>query len=170
VNSSGRNICNGSCRSLADIVDKATRSRMMSGIRGKDTAPEMIVRRGLHARGFRFRLHDRKLPGRPDIVLPGRKAVIMVQGCFWHGHDCHLFRWPASRPDFWRAKISGNVERDRQNALGLRTAGWRLLTVWECAVKGRERLPEDQVLAAIAGWLVDGNDEMEIRGISHGAC
>lgn len=165
-----RDICNASCPSLADIVDRATRSRMMSRIRGKDTAPEMLIRRGLHARGFRFRLHDRKLPGRPDIVLPARRAIIMVQGCFWHGHDCHLFRWPASRPDFWRAKIRGNVERDRQNALALQTAGWRLLTVWECALKGRERLPEDQLLAAISSWLTDGSDDMEIRGISHGTC
>jgi DNA mismatch endonuclease (patch repair protein) len=155
---------------LADVVDKATRSRMMSGIRGKDTAPEMIIRRGLHARGFRYRLHDPRLAGRPDLVLLGRRAILLVQGCFWHGHDCHLFRWPTSRQDFWREKIGGNIQRDRETVHALRGAGWRLLTVWECALKGRARLPAERVLSDIARWLVEGGEELEIRGIDHGAC
>lgn len=138
---------------------------MMSGIRGKDTAPEMLVRRGLHARGFRYRLHDRRLPGRPDIVFPSRRAVILVQGCFWHGHDCHLFRWPSSRQEFWRAKIGGNVERDKRNADALKGAGWRVLTVWECALKGRTRLPVDAVIDGIAAWLRSDTDDYEISGL-----
>lgn len=138
----------------------------MSGIRGKDTAPEMIIRRGIHARGFRFRLHDRRLPGRPDIVLPKYHAVIEARGCFWHGHDCHLCRWPSTRQEFWRDKIRGNVERDRRNALALHEAGWRVLTVWECALKGRTRLPAEEVLSTIADWITGGEDDMEIRGRS----
>lgn len=137
---------------------------MMSGIRGKDTAPEMLIRRGIHASGFRFRLHDKKLAGKPDIVLPKYKAVINVQGCFWHGHDCHLFRWPSTRVEFWRNKISSNVERDRKSLLALRSAGWRVLTVWECALKGREKLQTDYVISTIADWLTAGDDQEEIRG------
>ena len=84
---------------------------MMAGIGPANTKPEMMLRRGLHAMGWRYRLHDPKLPGRPDMVFPGRKAVILVNGCFWHGHDCHLFKWPKSREQFWRHKISGNCAR-----------------------------------------------------------
>ena len=110
----------------------------MSGIRGEDTRPELIVRRGLHARGFRYRLHDRKLPGKPDLVFPGPKAVILVHGCFWHGHGCHLFKWPASRIEFRKEKISGNRERDAGNLARLRDAGWRVLVIRECALKAAE--------------------------------
>ena len=119
-----------------DVVDAATRSRMMAAIKGRDTKPEMIVRRGLHRRGFRFRLHDRALPGRPDLIFPRHRAVIFVHGCFWHGHDCPFFRWPKSRPEFWRAKIGANIERDRAVRTALRAADWRVLTVWECAFLG----------------------------------
>lgn len=149
---------------MADIVDKATRSRMMSGIRGKHTAPEMLIRRGLHARGFRYRLHDKTLPGKPDIVLPRYGAVIQVQGCFWHGHDCHLFHWPSTRVVFWREKIKSNIERDRNSSLALREAGWRILTVWECALKGREKLRPEEVVAMVTDWIVAGDDDMEIWG------
>ena len=97
---------------LVDVHDKATRSRNMAAIRGSDTKPEMMIRRGLHARGFRFRLHDRKLPGRPDLIFPRHRAVLFVHGCFWHGHGCHLFKWPSTREDFWRQKIGANVARD----------------------------------------------------------
>jgi DNA mismatch endonuclease, patch repair protein len=97
---------------MADIVPKAKRSEMMAGIRGKNTRPEMLVRRALHAHGYRFRLHRKDLPGKPDIVLPKYRAVIFVHGCFWHGHDCHLFKWPKTREDFWIQKIKNNQERD----------------------------------------------------------
>ena len=107
---------------MADVVDSAVRSRIMSNIRGKDTRPEMTVRRGLHARGFRYRLHDRRLPGRPDLVFPRCHALILVHGCFWHGHNCHLFRWPESRAEFWRGKINGNKARDAVN-LGPASSG-----------------------------------------------
>lgn len=117
---------------MADVVDAATRSRMMSGIRGKDTKPEMIVRRALHNAGFRYRLHDRTLPGKPDIVLPKYKTVIFVHGCFWHGHMCSKFRWPKTREGWWKEKIEGNMARDVLNAGALVQASWKIIVVWEC--------------------------------------
>ncbi len=160
--------CKSGCPSLPDVVDAATRSRMMAGIRGKDTRPEMILRRGLHARGYRFRLHDRRLPGSPDLVFPGRRAVIFVHGCFWHGHDCHLFRLPATRQEFWRAKIAGNAARDAVAEGALVAAGWRVLTVWECSLKGREKLAVETVLDRVAAWLVAGSGKEMIAGEVNG--
>lgn len=149
---------------MPDVVDAATRSRMMSGIRGKNTKPEMLLRRGLHARGLRYRLHARDLPGSPDMVFPARRAVLFVHGCFWHGHDCHLFRIPGSRPDFWRTKIERNREVDRRAVDALREAGWRVAVVWECALKGRTRRDPVAVLDACALWAREGGDWLEIRG------
>ncbi|MBK6486122.1 MAG: DNA mismatch endonuclease Vsr [Gemmatimonadetes bacterium] len=118
---------------MADIVDRATRSRMMAGIGGKDTAPELAVRRFLHREGFRFRLHRRDLPGRPDIVLPRYGVVVLVHGCFWHRHTrCRYATTPASNREFWIAKFQQNVSRDRRNARDLRRLGWRPVVVWEC--------------------------------------
>jgi DNA mismatch endonuclease, patch repair protein len=147
-----------------DVVDAATRSRMMAGIRSKDTVPELVVRRGLHALGFRYRLHDRSLPGTPDLVLPRWKAAIQIHGCFWHRHDCTLFRWPATRPEFWRSKIARNVGRDREVDAALDRAGWRVLTIWECAMKGPGRIGADAVITAAADWLRAGDRAGEIRG------
>jgi DNA mismatch endonuclease (patch repair protein) len=149
---------------MADIVTAAIRSRMMAGIRGKNTKPEMFIRRGLHALGFRFRLHTRSLPGTPDLVLRKHCAVIFVHGCFWHGHDCHLFRWPAERADFWRAKITRNREVDMRAAEMLAAAGWRQGVVWECSLKGRARLPLETVLRACSEWLHSGEPRLNIRG------
>lgn len=137
---------------------------MMSGIRGKDTKPELVIRRGLHALGFRYRLHDRQLPGRPDLVLPRWRAVIQIHGCFWHGHDCPLFRWPQTRQEFWRAKIGRNVERDREVNEALDRAGWRVLTVWECALKGPGRIGADTAVTRAAAWLRSDARAGEIRG------
>lgn len=117
---------------MADIVDKATRSRMMAGIKGKNTKPEIQVRKALHAAGFRFRLHDRKLPGKPDIVLKKYKTVVFVHGCFWHGHECDKFRWPKTRKKFWKDKISANRNRDDAAAIELKNTRWNIVTVWEC--------------------------------------
>ncbi|MES3013874.1 MAG: DNA mismatch endonuclease Vsr [Pseudomonadota bacterium] len=131
---------------MVDIVDKATRSRMMAGIGGKNTRPEMAVRQHLFAAGFRYRLHRRDLPGRPDIVLPKYKTVIFVHGCFWHRHTgCRFAAVPATNAQFWREKLDGNVERDRRSARALRAAGWRVLRVWECrtSAKDLERLVAD---------------------------
>lgn len=151
-----------------DVADAATRSRMMAGIRGKDTKPELVIRRGLHARGFRYRLHDRQLPGRPDIVLPRWRAVIFANGCFWHGHDCALFHWPATRPDFWREKITRNRERDAAAMERLEQQHQRVLTVWECSIKGKYRLGEDIVIRTAEQWLRSDSMKAEIRGIQNG--
>lgn len=137
---------------------------MMAGIRGKDTKPELVVRRGLHAKGFRFRLHDRKLPGRPDLVLPRWRAVIQIHGCFWHGHDCPLFRWPGTREDFWRTKIGRNVERDQEVDVALDQAGWRVLTIWECALKGPGRIGAEATVTGASQWLRSEAKSEQIRG------
>ena len=147
-----------------DVVSPAVRSRMMAGIKGKNTKPELLLRSELHRRGFRFRLHRRDLPGRPDLVFPKRDAVIFVHGCFWHGHDCHLFRLPKSRTEFWGKKIAGNATRDRHQMNALYKAGWRVGVVWECALKGRTRLPLDEVMDQCAGWLISDEPEVEIHG------
>lgn len=149
---------------MPDIVDAATRSRMMSGIRSKDTKPELVIRKGLHARGIRYRLHSAKVPGRPDLVLARYRAAVFVHGCFWHGHDCHLFRWPSSRQEFWQTKINRNREVDARSARLLEEAGWRQGVVWECALKGRERLPLEEVIGTCAGWLRSDLPYLEVRG------
>lgn len=148
----------------ADVVSPAVRSRMMAGIKGKNTKPELLLRSELHRRGFRFRLHRCDLPGRPDLLFPKWNAVIFVHGCFWHGHDCHLFRMPKSRTDFWREKIAGNVARDWRQMGALRAAGWRVGVVWECALKGRTRLPLERVIDQCAAWLKSTEPGMEING------
>lgn len=138
---------------------------MMSGIRGRDTRPEIILRRGLHRRGFRFQLHRCDLPGVPDLTFPRFQAVLFAHGCFWHGHDCHLFKWPQSRTTFWRDKIDGNRRRDEVTRGRLLGSGWRVGTVWECALKGRGRLPLAEVIEKCENWLRYGACELELRGI-----
>ena len=119
-----------------DIVSPEVRSGMMSGIRGKDTAPELKVRSFLHANGFRFRLHRKDLPGKPDIVLPKYKACVFVHGCFWHRHKgCKLASEPKSREEFWNKKFSENVARDLRNIKELKMAGWRVAILWECGLR-----------------------------------
>lgn len=125
----------------------------MAGIGSSDTKPEMQIRRGLHALGWRYRLHVRRLPGTPDLVFPGRRAVLFVHGCFWHGHDCALFRWPTTREEFWRNKISGNIARDMRGRQQLFDMGWRVLDVWECTLRGKGRRPPDEVLSDCIAFL-----------------
>ncbi len=137
---------------------------MMAGIRSKDTQPEMMVRKALHARGFRYRLHDRRLPGRPDLVFPQHQAVIFVHGCFWHGHDCHLFRWPGTRDEWWREKITRNRENDARHTEALSASGWRSGVVWECALKGRTRLALADIADICSRWLLSDSSMLEIRG------
>lgn len=149
---------------MIDIVDKKTRSRMMAGIGGKDTRPETLIRKALFRQGFRYRLHDRNLPGKPDLVLPKYRAVVFINGCFWHGHDCHLFKWPKTRANFWKQKIEGNVSRDQRNLVKNKSLGWRVAIVWECAIKGKTRRPLEEIVYDLASWL-DGNErEIVIAG------
>jgi DNA mismatch endonuclease (patch repair protein) len=151
---------------MADVVTPDVRSRMMSGIRSTNTRPEMILRQGLHRTGFRYRLHDRKLPGKPDLVFPRYNAVIFAHGCFWHGHNCHLFKWPSTRPEFWQAKIARNRVVDARSEAALTDQGWRLGIVWECALKGRARLKPSDVLGRCERWLESRKPRLEIRGTS----
>ncbi|RQS42125.1 very short patch repair endonuclease [Burkholderia sp. Bp8990] len=148
---------------MTDIVDVATRSRMMSGIRGRNTKPEILVRSLLHRQGFRFRLHARELPGKPDIVLPRYRAIIFVHGCFWHGHDCNLFKMPGTREDFWRDKISRNRANDLKVRSTLRAAGWRVGVVWECAVRGAGKDLEG-IARRLGEWLRSEEETAEVRG------
>ncbi|MEO6918657.1 MAG: very short patch repair endonuclease [Collimonas sp.] len=137
---------------MVDVVDSATRSRMMSGIRGHNTKPEILIRSLLHRQGFRFRLHARDLPGKPDIVFPRFHAVIFVHGCFWHGHDCPLFKWPSTRADFWREKIGRNQANDRKVIDSLLASEWRVGIVWECALRGKNKNIE-RVVQNLSDWL-----------------
>src|SRR5690606_23016710 len=150
--------------SMPDIVDAATRSRMMAGIRGKNTKPEIAIRKALHARGFRFRIHPEKVPGRPDLVLARYRAAIFVHGCFWHGHDCELFKIPGTRREFWREKIEANRQRDTRVAKLLDLAGWRALIIWECAFRGSGKIGFEETIDRTAEWIRSGSEKAEIRG------
>lgn len=136
---------------MTDIVDQATRSRMMSSIKGKNTKPEMTVRRLLHAAGFRYRLHRKDLPGKPDLVLPKYNLVIFVHGCFWHQHQgCHYAYTPASNSEKWKEKLEGNRQRDLIQQQQLIEMGWRVLVIWECGLKHLEKeIPE--IISIILG-------------------
>ena len=126
---------------MTDVHNPQTRSYNMSRVRGKDTKPEMVVRRFLFANGFRYRLHDPKLPGKPDIVLPKYKTVIFVNGCFWHGHKgCSYFVLPKTRTEWWLQKIKGTMARDKAAEIGLNVLGWKVIVVWECQLKKNSQI------------------------------
>lgn len=146
---------------MADIVKKQTRSRMMAGIRGKDTQPELAIRRALHARGFRFRLHAKALPGRPDLVLSKHRAAIFVHGCFWHRHEeCRFATTPTTRADFWQTKFEANIIRDTKAMIELRQDGWRLATIWECSL--RKPVQVEAVAEIVTAWLRSEIQSIEI--------
>ena len=135
---------------MVDIVDQATRSKMMAGIKSKNTKLELVIRKGLFARGLRFRLHSKELPGKPDFVFPKYKTVLFVHGCFWHAHDCHLFRIPSSNQEYWQKKLIGNRERDQIQQEQLKQAGWRVLIVFECEMRGQSALAVENLLNNLA--------------------
>ena len=139
---------------MADVVDTRTRSRMMAGIRTKNTRPELVVRKGLFKMGLRFRLHRNDLPGAPDVVLPKKRIAVLVHGCFWHSHtNCKLVKSPKTNPDFWRLKLAKNVSRDRRSTAELIAAGWRVLVVWECATRGSA---VGDLTSAMPDWIAGG--------------
>lgn len=147
---------------MADVVSPAVRSRMMSGIKAKNTQPEILVRRMLFASGYRFRLHRRDLPGTPDIVMPGRKIAIFVHGCFWHFHSrCRFAKMPTTRADFWVPKLESNAVRDKRTTAKLQEMGWRVLVVWECATRGNDAAAALQ--DAMSRWI-EGSDPMGEMG------
>jgi DNA mismatch endonuclease (patch repair protein) len=146
------------------LATDSQRSELMSRIKGAHTKPEMLLRRALHARNLRYRLHVRSLPGRPDLVFRSRRAVIFVNGCFWHGHACHLFQWPKSNVPFWRSKITRNKERDDQNIRRLLADGWRVLTLWECALRGPNGRSIDEISSDCIAWLNSSIATSELTG------
>lgn len=146
---------------MTDIVDSKTRSRMMAGIRSKDTKPELVLRRALHARGLRYWLHGKAIKGRPDIVLPRFKAVIFVHGCFWHRHfGCRYAKAPSTRSEFWHAKFAVNVARDAAVKAALLGGGWRVATIWGCALRRPQQI--EATVDVLAQWLAMNSAELEI--------
>ncbi|MBK9241029.1 MAG: DNA mismatch endonuclease Vsr [Acidobacteria bacterium] len=145
---------------MADIVDVVTRSRMMAGIRGRDTLPERILRAAMHRAGFRYRLNVKSLPGKPDLAFSKYRAVVFVQGCFWHRHlGCVRAATPSSNRRFWQQKFKQNVARDRRNEAKLRQLGWRVATVWECAIT---RTETEKLSRTIGTWLIKSTSTLEI--------
>lgn len=149
---------------MADIVDRATRSKMMSRIRNKNTRIEIEIRKRLWAKGMRYRLGGQGLPGKPDLVLSHHRAVIFVHGCFWHGHHCPLFRIPKTRTAFWENKIAGNKKNDINVQKKLVAMSWRIATVWECSLRGKSPANIDKVVDDLVKWLFSPKGEIEIRG------
>lgn len=146
---------------MSDIVASATRSRMMSGIKGKNSRPEIIIRKLLFAAGYRFRLHRKDLPGTPDIVLTSRKVAVFVHGCFWHMHaKCKYAKLPSTRPEFWLEKLTGNVKRDQKSIDALVSSGWRVLTVWECSTRNVAAMAS--LRKTLASWIESGEISGEI--------
>ena len=138
---------------MTDVHSPSVRSKNMRAIRHRDTKPELLIRKALHAKGFRYRVNVKALTGTPDIVLPKYRVLIFVHGCFWHGHKCHLFKVPQTRTEFWLAKIEGNHKRDIASQKNLRADGWRVAVIWECALKGRHRLPIDTLVEHLSVWI-----------------
>lgn len=140
---------------MTDVHDKSTRSYNMSQIRSKDTKPELIVRKYLFSKGFRYRLYDNRLPGKPDIVLPKYKTLIFINGCFWHGHEgCKYFVIPKTRIVWWLNKIVGNKEKDTETYAKLGMGGWKIIIVWECQLKPDNK---DATLTNVIQYLNSGN-------------
>lgn len=149
---------------MGDVHDQETRSRNMAAVRSRDTKPEMMVRKALHASGLRYRLNARDLPGKPDIVLPRHRAVVFVHGCFWHRHECELFRWPESRTEFWRDKLNANAARDITAAEALDHAGWRRVVIWECALRGKKKRDFQDTMQRLIAWIKSDEQAIIIRG------
>lgn len=147
------------CFTMADSTVASTRSKMMAAIRGKDTRPELMVRSALHAKGYRYRLHLSRLPGKPDIVLASHKAVVFVHGCFWHRHNgCHWCTFPKTRTEFWQTKFALNIARDASQQEQLLQLGWRVATVWECATKASDF---GCIIEELSTWLKSSSASFE---------
>jgi DNA mismatch endonuclease (patch repair protein) len=147
-----------------DVLTPDQRRLCMSRVRSTNTKPELLIRRALFADGFRYRLHVSVLPGKPDLVLHRYRACIFVNGCFWHGHDCQRFRWPGTNRAFWETKITTNQVNDSRNAEDLICEGWRVLTIWECALRGKHSIAVEMVCQRIQKWLLSDRKRGELRG------
>lgn len=150
---------------MADVLTKEQRRFNMSRIRGRDTQPELVLRRGLHRRGLRYRLHVKELPGTPDLVFPKSRAVLFLHNCFWHLHHCPGFKWPETRRDFWRSKLERNRERDIASRNKLMEDSWRVQVVWECALRGPGRRPIEDVFELCEEFVRNGHGHFaEVAG------
>lgn len=138
---------------MTDVFNKSKRSRIMALVKGKDTKPEINIRKALFSRGFRYRLHDRKLFGSPDLIFPRYKAIIFIHGCFWHNHGCRNGRLPASNVDFWEKKLTQNSLRDQKNIAKLKKLGWKVLIIWSCSLKGKNKVPSEIFLEETINWI-----------------
>jgi DNA mismatch endonuclease, patch repair protein len=148
-----------------DTVDRQTRSKIMASVGQKDTGAELLLRRALHKIGLRYRLHDRSLPGRPDLAFPRFHAVVFVHGCYWHSHGCYRSTVPKIRREFWAKKFDANRSRDERKLNLLLQAGWRVLTVWECALRGKSARPSSALAEAVKAWLDSSESIGELAGI-----
>ncbi|PJG62140.1 very short patch repair endonuclease [Yersinia kristensenii] len=153
---------------MADVHSSETRSKNMRAIRTKDTAIEVKLAKILDLLGLSYRVQIRELPGKPDFVIDDYRAIIFVHGCFWHKHNCYLFKTPATRTDFWLKKIQGNVKRDNDVMKYLSTDGWKVLVVWECALRGKYKLTDNDISARVEEWICSSevNAKIDTRGIS----
>jgi DNA mismatch endonuclease (patch repair protein) len=145
-----------------DTVAPAIRSKIMASVGQKNTGVELLLRKALHDRGIRYRLHDRSLPGSPDLVFPRFKAVVFVHGCYWHGHGCHRATIPRTRKSFWTSKFSANRARDAKNVVALHSLGWRVMTVWECSLRGKTASPPEAIAKRVQTWLKSRSTEGSI--------
>ncbi len=151
---------------MADRHSQTARRRNMAAVKSKDTKPELFIRKALHKRGLRYGLHNKSLPGKPDMVFRKYGAVLFVNGCFWHLHDCPRFSWPKTREAFWKKKITSNRDRDIRNLQDLTDLNWRVGIVWECALKGRLKRPPNDIIDLVEIWLRSEESELEIGGLS----
>lgn len=149
---------------MVGSLDPSNRSKLMASIKSKNTSPELLIRRGLHKLGLRYRLHSKTLSGKPDLVFPKHKAVIFINGCFWHGHNCHIFRWPKTRMDFWHGKIKANILRDKKNITCCVRQGWKVLVIWECSIKGKTKRDFNEVIHTTKNWILYDSQSAEIEG------
>lgn len=147
---------------MTDVLTPEQRRKCMSSVQRKDTSPELVLRSIIHKSGLRYRLHRKNLPGTPDIVFPRFKAVLFVHGCYWHSHGCYKSTVPKSRQEFWKKKFDANKERDVRNVEALLKLGWRVMTVWECALKGKKSLPDSDISDLIKTWLLSSEQVSEL--------
>ncbi len=151
-----------------DTVDRQTRSNIMASVGQKNTGAELVLRKALHKIGLRYKLHDRSLPGSPDLVFPRFHAVVFVHGCYWHPHGCYRSTTPKTQREFWIDKFHANRLRDERNVSSLRELGWRVLTVWECALLGKSVLDPDEVIGFVRAWLLSTHPLGQIYGNENG--
>ena len=150
---------------MVDAHNSATRSKNMPAVKSKDTKPEITIRKNLFSKGFRYRLHDKKLPGSPDLVLKKFNTCIFINGCFWHMLQCDMFVFPKSNINFWKKKLESNRKRDNSNLKKLLEIGWRVIIVWECSLRGKNKLPLEEVIARITNTLINNPSKISVVSI-----